>query len=179
MLRSKFVTLICLILALSMLTGCDLFRPNLTDYHGVGHVWEMKLELSRSRGTLYYNVELIDVEKDRVRLRLFDIEIITDEDLSELGIGFVIFAGWQGQKKGFSKAEIDGIEYYPEYHFYMDILGNGHSYYTIDIPIKKYNNSECVIDLYYLEETEYNGLAKVYYEVVELRGYLPLFISLY
>ena len=179
MVRSKFVTLICLLLALSMLTGCGLFRPKLTDYHGVGHVWEMKLALKYDEWELYYNVELIVVEKDRVRLRLSDIEIITDEDLSKLRIGLEIFAGWERKEKVFSKAEIDSIEYYPDYYFFMDIFGNVRSYYTIDIPIQKYNNSECVIDLYYPKEMEYNGLAKVYQQGIDIRRDPPLFIKLY
>ena len=92
-----------------MLTGCGLFKkdpPDLTDYYEVGHVWHFEYSEGVSDFSYYalsYSVELVDVTKDHVTLRVFDIDFIneTGYNLEERVFLYVFFRLYS--KNGYSK----------------------------------------------------------------------------
>lgn len=180
--KIRWIAFICVLLSLSMLTGCGLFMkdpPDLTDYYEVGHIWHFEYSEGVSDFSYYalsYSVELVDVAKDHVALRVFDINFIneTQYNLEERIFLYVFFRLYS--KNGYSKAVINGIEYYPDSCSagYLTKVG----FYDLAIPIVNYDGSEFTMDLYYNKEREYNGLAKIEYVPYYNHPHL-LFIYLY
>lgn len=180
-----WIALVCLLLSLSMLTSCGLIDqepPDLTDYYEVGHVWHFEY-YEGDRDLFYYafsfSIELLDIAKDHVTLRVFDIDFINETGYNlEERVFLTIFSKLSSRRRGgYSKAVIDGIEYYTD-SCKAGFIITDTSFYELDIPLVKYAGSEFTMDLYYNEDREYNGLAKIEYMPYDNHPHL-LFIYLY
>lgn len=182
--KLKLIAFICLLLSLSMLTSCGFLKkeqPDLTDYYEIGHIWNFEYYDGVSEFSycaFSFSIELVDIEKDHVTLRVFDINFTneTEYDLEERVFLYVFFRASSERKGGYSKAVIDGIEYYPDRCSAGFIKWT--NFYDLSIPIVKYDGSEFTMDLYYNKEREYNGLAKIEYVPYYNHPHL-LFIYLY
>ena len=181
----KLIYFLCLLLSVAMFWGCnekkDEEPPDLTGYYGEGHIWTLEYDPSPHRTEkMEFSVELVDIAEDRVTIRIFNMSVDMINTL-EYRNDFSIFSKmFSFVKQGYSKAVIDGVEYYPagggSEAAKLDPLADKH--YYIHIPNECFDNGECVIDLYYEKSADYTGLAKISYQRYAYSHH-DLFIFLY